>query len=139
MNLERRVNVLIYLNKDWREEYGGSFELWDDEMTRCVRSIVPLFNRCVLFNTTSKSMHGNPQLINHPDAMPRRSIALYYYTSTWDKGMREATTQFKVRPNSADKIDWQVKVRELARDLAPPLLTRTFNRLKKQAVGGAAG
>lgn len=66
LNVERRVNVLIYLNKDWREEYGGQLELWDDGMSTCLKSYVPAFNRCVLFNTTSRSNHGNPQVVRHP-------------------------------------------------------------------------
>ena len=75
MNLERRINVLIYLNKDWRDEFGGQLELWDSGITRCFHTIVPSFNRCVMFNTTSESMHGNPRPVNHPDRVPRRSIA----------------------------------------------------------------
>ena len=136
MNLERRVNVLIYLNKGWREEYGGQLELWDREMTKCVHSIVPSFNRCVIFNTTGESMHGNPEPVNHPDGMPRRSIALYYYTATWDGMKRDYTTQFQVRPKSADSMDWQIKFLELANDLAPPVLMRNFRRLKKRLPGG---
>ena len=119
MNLERRVNVLIYLNKGWRPEYGGQFELWDPEMTKCVHSIVPIFNRCVIFNTTWESMHGNPQPINHPDGLPRRSIALYYYTATWDDMKRDYTTQFQVRPKSADSMDWQIKFRNWRTILRP--------------------
>lgn len=136
MNLERRVNVLIYLNKGWHAEYGGQLELWDQKMTRRVQSIVPLFNRCVMFNTTGESMHGNPQPINHPDGMARRSIALYYYTSTWDDVKRDYTTQFRVRPGTRDRIDWQVKLSELASDLAPPVLMRNFRRLKKALPSG---
>lgn len=135
MNLERRVNVLIYLNKGWREEFGGGFELWDKQMTRCFRSISPEFNRCVIFNTTADSMHGNPRPIDHPEGVPRRSIALYYYTATWDDDMQESTTQFRVRPNSSDSVDWQVKLREMAKDLAPPLFARSWSHLKRQAAG----
>jgi len=71
MNLERRVNVLIYLNKNWADEYGGQLELWENSMTHCIQSIVPLFNRCVIFSTTSKSNHGNPTPISHPEGVPR--------------------------------------------------------------------
>lgn len=124
MNLERRINALIYLNKDWRAEYGGSLELWDERMTRCEHSIVPLFNRCVVFNTTSNSQHGNPQPIAHPDGISRKSIALYYYTSTWDGSKRSHTTQFQVRPDSTDKRDWRIKVREMKDDLLPPIIAR---------------
>jgi Rps23 Pro-64 3,4-dihydroxylase Tpa1-like proline 4-hydroxylase len=135
MNLERRVNILIYLNKDWQPEYGGQLELWDQDMTRCAHSIVPIFNRCVIFNTTQESMHGNPQLINHPQGIPRRSIALYYYTSTWDDTKRDATTQFRSRPGTNDRVDWRTKVNEMAMELAPPLVMRNFRRLKKHLAG----
>lgn len=135
MNLERRVNVLIYLNKDWRAEYGGSFELWDNKMTKCAHSIVPSFNRGVIFNTTLESMHGNPQPINHPQGMPRRSIALYYYTATWDETMRDATTQFRVRPGTNDRVDWRIKIAEVATELTPPFMTRNLRRLKNRLVG----
>src|SRR4249919_622867 len=40
--LDRRLNVLIYLNENWKEEYGGQFELWDIDMKSCRRSILPL-------------------------------------------------------------------------------------------------
>jgi len=139
MNLERRINVLIYLNEGWTDEYGGQLELWDDDMTRCVQSYVPLFNRCVVFSTTSTSNHGNPKPVRHPRGISRRSIALYYYTATWDGGKRQHTTQFKVRPGSSDTRDIQVKRqelqdkrRELATDLFPPLLYRGMRRVKRR-------
>lgn len=124
MDLERRINVLIYLNKDWKDQYGGQLELWDDAMTKCYQSIVPLFNRCVIFNTTSKSMHGNPRPVSHPEGVPRRSIALYYYTSTWSSTKREHTTQFKRRPDSDDKTDYRVRLREAVHDWLPPIVYR---------------
>lgn len=124
MNLERRINVLIYLNKDWQPDYGGSLELWDEGMGRCFHSIVPTFNRCVIFNTTSNSQHGNPQPIAHPEGISRKSIALYYYTSTWDGSKRSHTTQFQVRPGSTDRRDWRVKIGEMKDDLLPPIIAR---------------
>src|SRR4051812_7654222 len=44
----RRVNVLLYLNDDWNDAYGGHLELWASDMSRCVRSIAPIANRCVI-------------------------------------------------------------------------------------------
>lgn len=128
MNLERRINVLIYCNKDWKKEYGGGLELWDERMSKLFHDIVPLFNRCVIFNTTSNSQHGNPQPIDHPLGISRKSIALYYYTATWDGSKRSHTTQFKVRPGSNDKVDWRIKLRELNEDLIPPIIARKLNR-----------
>lgn len=125
LNLERRINVLIYLNKGWKDEYGGQLELWDNDMKSCVKSFVPLFNRCVIFNTTSSSNHGNPQPVNHPDGTPRRSIALYYYTATWDHTKRKHTTQFKMRPgNRKDAPDLTAKRLDLIADVMPPVLYR---------------
>ena len=132
LNLERRINVLIYLNKDWSEEYGGQIELWDEDMNNCVVSATPEFNRCVIFNTTSNSYHGNPNPINHPDGTPRRSIALYYYTATWDGRKRNHSTQFRARNSSDDKIDWNIKIDEFFSDILPPFFMRNFKRVKRK-------
>lgn len=131
LGLERRLNVLIYLNKDWEEGFGGELELWDREMKRCVQRIVPIFNRCVVFSTTSTSYHGHPAPVAHPRGKPRQSIALYYYTATWD-GFRAHTTQFKRRPESRDVVDWRVKGRELTDDFLPPILVRNLRRLSRR-------
>lgn len=130
MDLERRINVLIYLNKDWSEDYGGSLELWNDGMTSCARKLAPEFNRCVIFNTTSESWHGNPDPVNHPDGRTRKSIALYYYTATWSAAKRDHTTQFKVRPGTEDKTDWKVARAEAIADFLPPVLYRALKRKK---------
>ena len=124
MNLERRINVLIYLNKDWLKEYGGSFEIWNDDMSERVESFEPIFNRMCCFNTGSRSWHGNPEPVNHPDGKPRQSLALYYYTATWSDTRKAHTTHFQPRPNSKDKPDRLVARQEFVRDLIPPVLYR---------------
>lgn len=138
MNLERRINVLIYLNRDWKLEYGGALELWNQEMTKKEREIEPLFNRCVIFNTDSNSYHGNPEPVNHPDGESRKSIALYYYTATWDASRRDHTTQFKVRSGTDDKADWKVRSRELMLDFVPPVLHRALRRAAGRKPAAAA-
>lgn len=130
LNLERRINVLIYLNRGWKDEWGGQLELWENDMSKCVMSCTPEFNRCVIFNTTSNSYHGNPHPIAHPDGIPRRSIALYYYTATWDGSKRNHNTQFRARRATADKPDYRIRATELASDLLPPLLFRWARKLK---------
>jgi Rps23 Pro-64 3,4-dihydroxylase Tpa1-like proline 4-hydroxylase len=129
MDLERRINVLIYLNSDWKEEYGGCFEIWDRGMNQCSLRVAPLFNRCVVFSTSSTSFHGNPEPVNHPKGISRRSIALYYYTATWDKSRRERSTQFKVRPGSADQFDFGVRFQEIAAEITPPIALRALRKL----------
>jgi hypothetical protein len=79
-NLDRRLNLLLYCNPDWREEYGGHLELWSRDMARCEQRILPIANRCVLFSTTSDSYHGHPDPVTCPEDRARKSIALYYYT-----------------------------------------------------------
>lgn len=132
LNLERRVNVLIYLNKDWDKEFGGQLELWEDDMSSCVHSIVPAFNRCVIFNTTSTSNHGNPNPVAHPRGISRKSIALYYYTATWSPEKRSHSTNFRARRGTTDRVDWPVKMTELYNDLLPPVVSRGVARLQRK-------
>jgi hypothetical protein len=82
--LNRRLNVLLYLNKDWKEAYGGHLELWSRDMSSCERRIMPSLGRCVIFNTDADSFHGHPQILDCPDDVTRKSIALYYYTNGRD-------------------------------------------------------
>jgi hypothetical protein len=139
LNVERRINVLIYLNEDWRDEYGGQLELWDEGMRECVKSVVPVMNRCVIFNTTSNSNHGNPHPVRHPDGRSRKSIALYYYTATWDDLKRSHTTQFRSRPGTEDKADLEVRRKELIRDFVPPILYRAARKVGQTIRGSKGG
>lgn len=136
LDLERRINVLVYLNKNWSPDYGGQLELWDNDMKECIHSVVPEFNRCVIFNTTSTSNHGNPNPINHPNNVPRRSIALYYYTATWDDMKKEHSTRFRSRPNTGDQTDWNMRIREVMDDIMPPVLNRKLMSIKHRLRSG---
>ena len=78
--LDRRLNLLVYLNKNWKEEYGGHFELWDRDMKQMMTKVAPLFNRIVIFTTSHISFHGHPDPLNCPSNVTRKSLALYYYT-----------------------------------------------------------
>lgn len=100
LKLDRRLNLLIYLNKDWHDEYGGHLELWDTSMSKCVKKILPVMNRCAVFSTTDDSYHGHPDPIQCPEGMFRRSIALYYYTNGRPAAelSRRHSTLYKRRP-----------------------------------------
>ncbi|MEM7194079.1 MAG: 2OG-Fe(II) oxygenase [Pseudomonadota bacterium] len=82
--LRRRINVLVYFNKDWNDDYKGNLELWDRDLSACQQSIAPLFNRAVIFNTTSDSYHGHPEILCCPSGTTRKSLAFYYYTADED-------------------------------------------------------
>nr|WP_247679863.1 2OG-Fe(II) oxygenase [Chitinophaga polysaccharea] len=98
---QRRVNVLVYLNPDWVEEWGGKLELWDTQMKACEKKVLPVFNRCVIFNTDADSYHGHPEPTTCPEDRHRRSIALYYYTEEAQPFRR--ATHYMVRPGEEKK------------------------------------
>lgn len=96
-NWRRRVNLLVYLNKDWKPEYKGDLELWSRDMKACEMKISPVFNRCVVFNTDEDSYHGLPEPIQCPEDMTRKSIALYYFTEEKEMPKKRATN-YRSRP-----------------------------------------
>ena len=81
LDLDRRINVLVYLNKNWKDSYGGHLELWDKNMLKCIKKIPPNFNTMVIFSTTDFSNHGHPDPLNCPNEISRKSLALYYFSS----------------------------------------------------------
>lgn len=118
LQLLRRVNVIIYLNKDWQETYGGHLELWDRDMQHKVHSVLPVFNRCVIFNTDEDSFHGHPDPLTTPDAISRKSIALYYYTANEirnDSGQSRHTL-YVARPYDSPEVKAQAKKLAKKRD-----------------------
>ena len=95
----RRLNILIYLNPEWDERWGGEVELWDREVKVCHQSLAPILNRCVLFETSDISFHGVRPLVCPPD-MVRKSFAAYWYTKEPPPNWNGETfsTVFKARP-----------------------------------------
>ena len=78
--LDRRVNLLIYLNPDWKPEYKGQLCLCDINTNTCMKKIDPILNRCVIFNTTSASIYGMPEPLNMPEnVVGQQYIAVNYY------------------------------------------------------------
>jgi Rps23 Pro-64 3,4-dihydroxylase Tpa1-like proline 4-hydroxylase len=78
LKLYRRLNVIVYLNQNWQESYGGHLELWDKATLKSVKRVLPTFNRMVVFDTSSKSLHGHPEPLTCPEGRSRKSLALYY-------------------------------------------------------------
>ena len=96
LNKHRRLNLLIYLNKHWKEEYGGHLELWNEDVTILGKRVFPGFNRAVIFETTSTSYHGY-DVIKIPESESRKSIYSYYYSPVADDVVYHDTI-FKARP-----------------------------------------
>jgi Rps23 Pro-64 3,4-dihydroxylase Tpa1-like proline 4-hydroxylase len=119
LKITRCLNVIVYLNKEWHDDYGGHLELWDAERAGCVNKYAPLFNRCVVFNTTGKSYHGHPHPLACPDGMSRKSIALYYYVATAERELNRGTEFLTTEPRAASEV-----ARQIMRDITPPVVYR---------------
>ena len=79
-NFHRRLNLIVYLNKNWQESYNGYLELWDMASKKQIANIEPCFDRFVIFETNEISFHGHPKKLNTPSGISRKSLAVYYYT-----------------------------------------------------------
>ena len=90
--LDRRLNLLVYLNPEWQESYGGQLELWDMERSVRLEKVAPSFNRSVLFETNEVSYHGHPQPLNTEGKTTRKSLSVYYYTDGREDGYAAVPT-----------------------------------------------
>lgn len=128
IKLDRRLNLLIYLNEGWDEDFGGKLELWDRGMKACRQSVLPVMARAVVFNTDRDTFHGHPDPLTCPEGRSRRSIATYYYTAPAQTRVAiERTTDFRPRPGTEDKRDWRIMLHHLKADWMPPILQRRGN------------
>ncbi len=134
-NLERRLNLLLYLNDDWHDEYNGQLELWDRPTMTCKKSIAPIFNRCVVFSTTKESLHGHPAPLATPPGIARRSLALYYYTNTWEPAVQAHTTMYYISRNNKVRVRVSRIVRGFILDLIPPIFRKSFRAIKRLIKG----
>ncbi len=122
MKLQRRLNLILFLNESWDSDWGGALELWDRRMKACQRSVEPVFGRAVVFNTDSTSYHGHPDPLECPPDVFRRSLALYYYTIPSKSMLLPHTTRFQARPGTSDH--------------RPSFKERFVDRLKRTVKGG---
>ena len=130
MKVERRLNLLVYLNDDWPADFGGNLELWDKAMTAPVKRIEPLLGRAVIFNTALDSYHGVPDALACPPDRSRQSIATYYYTAfEGASAVPTRNTNFKSRPDSADMADRSVGFEHFVNDWVPHRLKKLAMRL----------
>ena len=94
---KRELNLLLYLNHNWKSEYNGDLEFWDENMMECKVTTVPIFNRCVIFKTEEKTFHGHPNPLTCPKGMSRKSLILYYFTER-EKNIEAQPTDYRARP-----------------------------------------
>lgn len=117
LKADRRLNVLLYLNEDWDESFGGHLELWDRQKTGPVVRVAPVANRLVVFQTSSISYHGHPDVLAVPEGRFRRSLAWYYYTTPAGEREEKHNTLWAQERGGARE-----KTRQTIRRLVPPIL-----------------
>jgi hypothetical protein len=129
LRLDRRLNLLLYLNYDWKEEWGGALELWDKDVKTKEKAYLPIANRVVVFTTTDTAYHGHPEPLTSPKGRYRRSIALYYYTNGRPENETSAyhTTIFKMRPNEVRRR----RALDIMKPFVPPIVWQLPRLFKK--------
>ena len=135
--LDRRINLLVYLNKDWEESYGGHFELWDKNMTKSCKKVLPVFNRVAIFSTTDFSYHGHPDPLTCPPDRSRKSLAFYYYSNGRPKSEISDRTHGTVFVNRAkikdDIVKEPITFRDVVLDIVPPILIKAAKKVMKRS------
>jgi hypothetical protein len=142
-NWQRRANIILYLNEDWKPEYGGDIELWATDMKECAQKVSPVGNRALIFSTDATSFHGHPEPLRCPEGVARHSLALYYFTVERDPLVR--STDYRPRPGDGarsvlihlDKqvlraYDWTKRRLGLS-DQAASTLLRQRDRLRRKS------
>ncbi len=130
-DLHRRLNILIYFNKDWKPDWGGNIELWDKDVKVCHHSFSPIFNRCVVFETNEISYHG-VTAVKCPEGRTRKSFAAYYYTreapAHWNGEAH--STIFRARPDEVLKGNVMMPLERAKRQFR-----ETLRSIKKKIIG----
>ncbi len=132
LDLDRRLNLLIYLNEDWDDSWNGALQLFDENMDTAIQTVMPKFNTAVLFTTTSFTYHGHPDSLMCPPDRSRKSLAYYYYSSGRPKGevsKEKHTTLFKKRKGESFGNDYSMK--SLVIDVTPPIVIKLYRRILK--------
>jgi Rps23 Pro-64 3,4-dihydroxylase Tpa1-like proline 4-hydroxylase len=86
----RVLNILLYLNKDWKPEYDGNLLVRNDPKQE-PRAVAPLLNRAVIMLTADNTYHGYRRM-TLPPGITRKSIAAYAYEKVEVGSMRARTT-----------------------------------------------
>lgn len=120
--LYRKLNLIIFFNPVWKDDWGGNLELWDSQVKNCIQRIAPVFNRCVCFECSDISYHGYNK-ITVPDNITRKSYYQYYFIPLTEEVVYRDTF-FKARPNQAIIKKTLTPLKEHAKNFAKRVLIR---------------
>lgn len=121
--ISRALNLIVYLNKDWKREWGGSLELFDKDGTSIV-GIEPVYNRAVIFSTPD-ALHGHPHPLTCPKGMTRKSLAMFYWTGGITAG--KPVVEFKKTSEHGRRT-----VQRVLKQLVPPIVYTGAAMLKRR-------
>lgn len=127
LGMIRRLSLLIYLNKGWKSEYGGQLELWSKDGKSREVTIEPVFNRTAIFEITDENFHGVPSVVRCPEGRSRNCFVVYYHTAALPGDRVTAHTSIYAPSRYGEK---KSIVRQLVRDLTPPLVLRAARKLR---------
>ena len=128
--LTRRLAMIIYLNKDWKHEYGEQLELWNSDASRCEAVVEPEFNKTVIFQVADPNYHGLPSPVACPAGSSRNSFAVYYHT-VGVEGKRDFTPHSSLyAPNSHKRA--KLTFSGLLKDMTPPMLLRSMKKMRRK-------
>ncbi|WP_413678363.1 2OG-Fe(II) oxygenase [Prochlorococcus sp. MIT 0916] len=104
---QRKLNLIIYLNSNWQESWGGKLGFWNNQNSKepggLVKEIEPKFNTAIIFDTSMNSWHGLTSKIKSPENEFRKSIAIYYLTNPADNTDKRSRALFS--PSEEQKND----------------------------------
>jgi Rps23 Pro-64 3,4-dihydroxylase Tpa1-like proline 4-hydroxylase len=127
--LNNELVLITYLNRGWRDEYGGSLELWDADAKACVKTILPLFGRTVIMKHGVRSLHGHTRPVNAPHGRSRRSLASYYYRRGPERSGGDAAGRRSAFLTPRTTIG--VVSKSIVRQICPPILLSAVLRAKR--------
>jgi len=81
IKLNRVLTLVIYLNKEWKNEWNGDIQFWDKQNTKCISKYYPAWGNCIIWEYDEYGFHGHPNPLNCPDGEYRDGFRLFYYTS----------------------------------------------------------
>jgi Rps23 Pro-64 3,4-dihydroxylase Tpa1-like proline 4-hydroxylase len=104
---QRRANILLYLNKDWKEDWGGALELYNKD--KFIDKVYPKYNRLVIFEVDENSWHGFPKPLKCPENEFRKSINVYYVTEPIKKHCDRPRAYFVPGPLDSNNKHLNIK------------------------------
>jgi len=131
IDLDRRLNLILYLNKNWDPRWGGGLELYDQDMSEPKVTVVPDFNTAILFSTRSDTFHGHPDALACPEERSRRSLALYYFSAGRPEDEINETHSTVFKERAEDNFAKSLMLRNFIREITPPILLKAIKKWKK--------